>query len=70
MENKENDLVKLAAGIIVASVAIPIVVGTVSGGVMIIQKLSNKHKIKKGLKNGTIIERYGQYYEVDTTGEV
>ena len=51
----------LIIGSVVVAVA-PLVCGLVYNGV---EWVKYKHKIKKGLKDGSIIEIDGQYYEVD-----
>lgn len=38
---------------------------TTEGVCKIVDKISYKRKIKKGLKNGTVIEIDGQYYEIE-----
>lgn len=67
MEN--NKTVELAAKLFVASVLAPVVIGGVAfvvcGAANGISKLKQKRKIKKGLKDGSIIEIDGVYYEVD-----
>lgn len=66
---KEDKLVRLAAGIIVASVVVPIGLGIIGGVARTtynqINKIKYNHKIKKGLKNGTIIKVDDNYYEVE-----
>lgn len=65
----DDKIIKVAAGCFVGLVVMPTVIGigvslvakTVDG----INNLAYKHKIKKGLKDGSIIEIDGHYYEVD-----
>lgn len=61
---KQNKIVELAAIIVIGTVAIPVVssIGkAIVGGVKTHQY---NRKVKKGLKEGTIVEINGQYYEV------
>lgn len=61
---KQNKIVEVAAIIVIGMVAIPVVssIGKVIvGGVKTHQY---NRKIKKGLKEGTIVEINGLYYEV------
>lgn len=67
--NENNSIIKIAAAGFVALVVVPTVIGvaytpgivpTVTG----ICKLVHKAKIKKGLKNGSIIEINGEYYNI------
>ena len=65
----ENDkIVKLAATIIVGSVLVPIVwnvgVLTVGGIAKIVTKANFNRKMKKGIKEGSIVEIDGQFYEI------
>lgn len=65
---EDDKIIKTAAVIIIASVAIPVVIGAVSVigtvGYNTINKIKFNRKIKNGLTNGSIIEVDGQYYEV------
>lgn len=65
---KETDVVKMAAYVVLGVVFIPIIVNTgkglINGGINLVNQMKHKRKIKKGLKNGSIIEVDGQYYEV------
>lgn len=67
MEN--NNIVKVAAVIIVASVVAPIVVATVIGAGSLVQLIGKKiefsRQMKKGIKEGTIVKIDGKYYEVE-----
>lgn len=61
----DNKIVKTAAYLIVGSVAISALArgaGLVADGV---SKMMYNRKIKKGLKNGSIVEIDGKYYEVE-----
>ena len=71
MNNSNNDkVVTFAADLIIYSVVAPIAIG----GIVTIVKLTAKgistmlykKKIKKGLKDGSIVEIDGEYYEVKT----
>lgn len=70
---KETDVVKMAACVVLGVVFIPIIVNTgiglINGGVNMINQIKHKRKIKKGLKDGSIIEVDGQYYEVEQSNE-
>ena len=64
----DNKIVKLAAYGFVGLVVAPIVI---NGGISVINLTSTgintllyNRKIKKGLKDGSIVEVNGQYYEV------
>lgn len=70
----ENDkLVRTAAIVIIGVVAVPIVVNasialgvTVYAGVHnVIAKIKFNSKIKNGLKDGSIVEIDGKFYEID-----
>lgn len=70
----ENDrIVKIAAWVIVGSVVVPIVIGAAAlTGTAIINGLNKarfKKRIKQGLKDGSIVEIDGQYYDVEKTVE-
>ena len=65
----ENDkIVKLAATIIVGSILVPIVwnvgVLTVGGIAKIVTKANFNRKMKKGIKEGSIVEIDGKFYEI------
>ena len=63
----DKRITKLAAYGFVGLVVAPIVVSTgfrlIGAAANDIGKLAWKHKIKKGLKNGSIVEIDGEYYE-------
>lgn len=66
---EDNKLMKVAAAGFIGLVVFPAVVGAgckligcVANGV---NSLAFKRKIKKGLKEGSIVEIDGNYYEVD-----
>jgi len=74
---KDNDIVKVGALAVIGVILVPIVVdtsisiiGTVAAHV---EYLGNRHaynkRIKKGLKDGSIILIDGQFYEVEKTVE-
>jgi len=71
----DDKIVKIAAVTIVAVIAIPILVktavivgsATYCGITNAINTAKYKKKIKKGLKDGSIVERDGQYFEVEVT---
>lgn len=66
---EDNKIIKVAAIGFIGLVAVPAAIGaTVKLGCMAvngINHLAYKMKIKKGLKEGSIIEVNGQYYEVE-----
>ena len=67
---KDNKIIKVAAISFIGLVAVPAVIGATIGlgcvvADRIINHLAYKMKIKKGLKEGSIIEIDGQYYEVE-----
>lgn len=66
---EDNKIVKIAATGFVVLVVVPVVIGGVASiatrVVNGICTLNYNHKIKKGLKDGSIIEIDGEYYEVD-----
>ena len=66
---KDNKIIKVAAISFIGLVAVPAVIGaTIKLGCIVangINHLAYKMKIKKGLKEGSIIEIDGQYYEVE-----
>lgn len=66
MEN--NTLVKMAAIVILAPIAVGTVIGVINIGIGVknaIVKAKFNHKLKKGLEEGTIVEIDGKYYEAD-----
>ena len=75
---KDKDIVDLAVMGFVALVVVPAVVGItfsamghIAVGVgNVINKVKFNKKIKKGLKDGSIIELDGKFYEVETDGEM
>lgn len=71
MEN--NKIVKMAAILIIAPIVIGAVVGIINLGIMGVNGIKTANynrKIKKGLKDGSIVEIDGKYYEFDTKGFV
>ena len=66
MENK--DILKIAGAVVLIPIAIGTTMSAVSmafkGVGVLISKIQFKHKIKKGLKDGSIVEIDGQYYEI------
>ena len=64
----ENKLVKIAAAGFVGLVVVPTLIGgglkLIAIGASGIEYLVNLRKIKKGLKDGSVIEVDGKYYEV------
>lgn len=73
----ENKVVKVAAITVIGLVLVPFVVNTsisIVGTVAAhVEYLGNRHaynkRIKKGLKDGSIILIDGQYYEIETNVE-
>jgi hypothetical protein len=69
---EENKVMKVAAYGFIGLVVVPAVIGAglnlVGHAVNGLGKLVHNHKIKKGLKDGRIVEIDGCYYEV-ATGE-
>ena len=73
----ENKVVKVAAITVIGLVLVPFVVNTsisIVGAVAAhVEYLGNRHaynkRIKKGLKDGSIILIDGQYYEIETNVE-
>ena len=69
---KEDKIIKIAAagfiGLVVAPIVLDVAVGTISLAVRGISKITNdikfNRKIKKGLKDGSIVEIDGKYYNV------
>lgn len=70
---KDDKLLKVAAGIVLVPIALGIVGsairGAILGSVSLVERIQYKRKIKKGLKDGSIVEIDGQYYEVMTEEE-
>lgn len=60
-------ITKIAAYGFVGLVVVPVIAGTglrlIEAAANGVSKLAWKRKIKKGLKNGSIVEIDGQYYE-------
>ena len=65
----DKTIIKVAAIGFVGLVVVPAVIGAGVNLVVLtangISNLLHKHKIKKGLKDGSIIEIDGHYYEVE-----
>lgn len=74
---KNDELLKLGAVTVVGVILVPIVVNTgisvINVTTSFVQYLGNKHaynkKIKKGLKDGSIVLIDGKYYEIEKTVE-
>ena len=74
---EDSKIIKTAAAGFVGLVVIPAVVkGVIVGGAYAVDALDTlqatiryKRRIKKGLKDGSVVEIDGQYYEVQTTEE-
>lgn len=66
MENK--GILKIAAGVVLIPMALGAIASTVDIAIKgvgnLISKVQFKRKIKKGLKDGSIVEIDGQYYEI------
>lgn len=62
MSNK--DIAKIVLAVTVAPVIASIAMGGIVIGIGGVANLIQKHKIKKGLKNGTVVEVDGTYYNV------
>ena len=62
MSNK--DIAKIVLAITIGPAIISIAVGGIAVGIGGVANLIQKHKIKKGLKNGTVVEIDGTYYDV------
>lgn len=70
---KDEDIIKIAAIGFIGLVVAPVVIGSVinlgslaaAGVVNGINKVKFNTKIKKGLKDGSIIEIDGKFYEID-----
>jgi len=70
MEN--NNLVKAAAFVILAPVVVGATITLINSGIAIANSIRTKHfnkKIEKGLKDGSIVEIDGKYYEVEKVVE-
>jgi len=68
----DNELITLAAIIILVPVVVSAGIGIINlgiNGVNKIRQMKHYNKIKKGLKDGSIVEIDGQYYEVQETVE-
>ena len=65
----ENKLIKIAAAGFIGMVVLPgLIKLTTDAGICVyncIQKHKHNKKIKEGLKNGSIVEINGEYYEVE-----
>lgn len=65
---KDNTIVKVAAIGFVALVVVPTAINLIGSGVCgianSVSKAKFNRKIKKGLKDGSIVEIDGEYYEV------
>ena len=70
---KSDDMLKMTAGIILVPIVASIVISGVKGSIIavgsLIEHIKYKRKIKKGLKDGSIVKIDGQYYEVHTEEE-
>lgn len=62
MSNK--DVAKIVLAVTVAPVIASMAIGGIVMGIGGVANLIQKHKIKKGLKNGTVVEVDGTYYNV------
>lgn len=62
MNNK--DILKIIMGILIIPVLTQMVINLICIIINKFKRLYQSHKIKKGIKNGTIIEHEGEYYEV------
>jgi hypothetical protein len=62
MKNEETIKLVAAVGFITLVVA-PAVIGATVGIIGSVANIVHNHKIRKGLKNGSIVEIDGQYYE-------
>jgi hypothetical protein len=70
---KDDELVKLAAVVVIGVVVVPILLGytlnlvdcVYCGVTNKINKMKFNKKMKKGLEDGSIIEVDGQYYTVE-----
>lgn len=67
MSNK--DIAKIVLAVTVAPVIASMAIGGIVMGIGGVANLIQKHKIKKRLKNGTVIEIDGKYYEVTKESE-
>ena len=69
---KDNTLIKWAAIVILAPVAVGAVIGVVNIGITGINAVSKARfnsRMKKGVKEGTIIEVDGQFYTIEQNVE-
>ena len=69
----DNQLITLAAIIILVPVVVSAGIGIINlgiNGVNKIRQMKHYNKIKKGLKEGSVVEIDGQYYEIQITEEV
>lgn len=64
----DNKIVRIAAYGFIGVVVAPVVIGVAFQGIGLvangINKIAYNMKIKKGLKDGSIVECDGEYYEV------
>jgi hypothetical protein len=64
----DNKIIKIAAygfvGMIVAPIIVSVTFGTIGLVARGIDKIKYNNKIKKGLKDGSIVEIDGKYYKV------
>ena len=68
-----NELITLAAIIILVPVVVSAGIGIINlgiNGVNKIRQMKHYNKIKKGLKEGSTVEIDGEYYEIQNTEEV
>jgi len=68
----DDTLIKVVAVVILAPIAVGAVISVINGGIAVVNAVNNKrynNKIKKGLKEGRLVEIDGCYYEVVTTNE-
>ena len=68
---EDKNIIKIAAIGFIGFVVVPTVIGItlnlIGHAANGIGNLAYKRKIKKGLKDGSIVEIDGQYYEVEVT---
>ena len=70
---KKSSIAEIAGALFICIFIIPIIVGYIVKGLIwlslvcanLIEKIKHKRKIKKGMKNGSIIKVNGDYYEVN-----
>ena len=73
----DSKIIKVAAASFVGLIVVPMVTkGIIVGGAYLVNALGEmqatiryKRRIKKGLKDGSVVEIDGQYYEVQTVEE-